>query len=64
MSLLVEQITKPLLRRAGTAVAAYLAAKSVDAGAIDIIVDGLVMAGCVAVDLGFSYYNRRNVRGR
>lgn len=57
----VEQIAKPILRRVGTVVAAYLVAKEVPQDVIDQIVTGLIALGLVGVDLAFSYLNRQKV---
>lgn len=59
MNWIVEQFAKPILRRAGTAVAAYLLAQSVPADTVEIIVNGLTAAALVGADLLLSYKNRK-----
>ncbi len=59
MKFLLREITKPILRRVGTAIAAYLAAQSIDANTIELIVNGLSATALVAWDLGWSHFERR-----
>ena len=58
MNFIIEQLAKPLLRRAGTALGLYLVGQGVTAENADIIVNGLIAGGLVAVDLINSYQNR------
>jgi hypothetical protein len=57
-----QEIAKPLLRRAGTALGVYLAASAVPAENIDQIITGLGAAGLVAIDLLSSHLARKNAK--
>nr|WP_321483030.1 hypothetical protein [uncultured Cohaesibacter sp.] len=58
MNWIVEQIAKPVVRRVGTVVGTYLAAKSVPADYTEAIVDGLMASALVGIDLAMSYRAR------
>lgn len=60
MNWIVEQFAKPILRRAGTAVAGYLLAQAVPADTVETIVNGLTAAALVSADLMLSYKNRKD----
>jgi hypothetical protein len=47
----MRKVLVPLIQRAGTAAAAVLIAHEVDQGTVQVITDGLMAAGLVAIDL-------------
>lgn len=54
-----KNLLEPLVRRAGTMLAAFLVAKGIDAPTIDLIVNGVAAAAAVSFDLGLSYLDRK-----
>ena len=63
MNFIMEQLAKPLLRRAGTALGVYLVGQGVATESADIIVNGVMAGGLVLVDLILSYRNRVRLHG-
>lgn len=60
-NLVLRQIMEPLLRRAGTALAAFImGAISVDPVLVDQFVAALLSVALVSVDLVVSHYSRRS----
>ncbi|THF60020.1 hypothetical protein [Ollibium composti] len=57
--LLVRSIVRPLVERAGTALAVWLIARGVDGPVVHQITDALIAASLVAWDLLFSSANKR-----
>lgn len=64
MNWIIQQVASPIFRRLGTGVAGFLGGQGMATDDVSAVMNGITILGLFAWDLGWSYANRKKLKGR